>query len=154
MLLSGEWTPPNADSGQTSGSYIRLLATHRLRIIGEVEREDLLRTVYDAFNARDIDAVLHHMTVDVDWPNAWEGGRVSGHDGVRDYWTRQWSAIDPTVTPVALVARSDGRVAVDVQQTARSLDGAILGEGRVLHIYTFRDGLISRMDVLEIASTD
>jgi ketosteroid isomerase-like protein len=38
-----------------------------------VEREDLLRATYEAFNARDIDAVLRHMTADVDWPNAWEG---------------------------------------------------------------------------------
>lgn len=38
-----------------------------------VEREDLLRATYEAFNARDIDAVLRHMTAEVDWPNAWEG---------------------------------------------------------------------------------
>jgi hypothetical protein len=114
----------------------------------------MLRTIYDAFNARDIDAVLRHMTVDVDWPNAWEGGRVSGHAGVRDYWTRQWSAIDPVVTPIALTARSDGQVAVEVQQVARSLDGAILAEGRILHVYTFRDDLITRMDVEELARTD
>ncbi len=119
-----------------------------------MEREELLRTVYDAFNARDIDAVLRHMTVDVDWPNDWEGGRVSGHAGVRDYWTRQWAAIDPTVAPIALTARSDGQVAVEVQQVARSLDGAIIGEGRVLHVYTFRDGLIARMDVVELGRTD
>jgi hypothetical protein len=49
--------------------------------------------MYEAFNARDIDAVLLQMTEDVDWPNAWEGGRVHGHDGVRDYWIRQWSAL-------------------------------------------------------------
>jgi hypothetical protein len=125
-----------------------------LRNIGAVERGDLLRTVYDAFNARDIDAVLRHVTVDVDWPNAWEGGRVSGHEGVRDYWTRQWAAIDPAVTPIALTARSDSQVAVEVQQVARSLDGAILGEGQVLHVYTFRDGLIARMDVVELDRID
>jgi hypothetical protein len=35
------------------------------------------------------DAVLAHMTDDVDWPNAWEGGRVAGKEAVREYWTRQ-----------------------------------------------------------------
>jgi ketosteroid isomerase-like protein len=143
---------PRADSALAIGSSY--LATQRLRNIGAVEQENLLRTIYDAFNARDIDAVLTHMTVDVDWPNAWEGGRVSGHEGVRDYWTRQWSAIDPAVTPIALTARSDGQVAVEVQQVARSLDGAILDEGRVLHVYTFRDGLITRMDIVELDRTD
>jgi FkbM family methyltransferase len=121
--------------------------------IGVVEREGLLRTIYDAFNARDIDAFLRHTTVDVDWPNAWEGGRVVGHEGVRDYWTRQWSAIDPAVTPITFTTRSDGRVAVEVEQIVRSLEGAIVGQGRVLHIYTFRDGLVARMDVADLAGT-
>src|SRR5205085_3557006 len=38
-----------------------------------------------AFNAREIAAVLGAMTEDVDWPNAWEGGRLRGKEAVRDY---------------------------------------------------------------------
>ena len=38
--------------------------------------EGLLTVTYAAFNARDIDGVLEQMTEGVDWPNAWEGGRV------------------------------------------------------------------------------
>ena len=34
---------------------------------------------------------------DVDWPNAWEGGRLRVPEAVREYWTRQWAAIDPSV---------------------------------------------------------
>jgi hypothetical protein len=49
--------------------------------------------------------------------------------------------------------RSDDQVAVEVQQVARSLDGAILSEGRVHHVYAFRDDLIIRIDVEEIAPT-
>jgi hypothetical protein len=37
------------------------------------------------------------MTDDIDWPNGWEGGRVSGKDAVRAYWTRQWAEIDPHI---------------------------------------------------------
>jgi hypothetical protein len=115
-----------------------------------VEHEKLLRVIYEAFNARDIDAVLRRMTADVDWPNAWEGGRVHGHKGVRDYWMRQWSAIDPAVEPVAFTTRSDGSIAVEVDQVARGLDGTLLGEGRVRHVYVFREDLIARMDVEEL----
>lgn len=57
--------------------------------------EQRMRALYDAFNARDIDTVLAAMTQDVDWPNAWEGGRVHGRDAVRSYWTRQWAEINP-----------------------------------------------------------
>jgi hypothetical protein len=55
----------------------------------------LLTTTYQAFNARDVDAVLHP---EVDW-NGMEGGRMHGHAGVREYWTRQWSLVDPHVEP-------------------------------------------------------
>jgi hypothetical protein len=111
--------------------------------------DEMLRAMYDAFNARDIDVVLSHMTSDVDWPNAWEGGRVQGHAEVRDYWNRQWAVIAPTVEPVGITTRPDGRVVVDVQQTARDLDGNVLADGRVLHVYVLRDGLVARMDVEE-----
>jgi ketosteroid isomerase-like protein len=43
-----------------------------------------LRELYAAFNAREIAAVLGAMTEDVDWPNAWEGGRLRGKEAVRD----------------------------------------------------------------------
>jgi uncharacterized protein YbjT (DUF2867 family) len=39
-------------------------------------REQRLPDLYASFNARDVDAVLAATAADVDWPNAWEGGRV------------------------------------------------------------------------------
>jgi ketosteroid isomerase-like protein len=106
-----------------------------------------LGALYAAFSARDIDGVLAAMTPDVDWPNAWEGGRVVGHEAVRDYWTRQWARIAPTVTPRRTTDLPDGRVAVEVAQVVRALDGALLREATVRHVYTFRDGLVARMDM-------
>ena len=87
------------------------------------------------------------MAEDVDWPNAWEGGRVIGVEAVRNYWTRQWAAIDPSVDPISIDVRPDGSVAVDVAQSIRDLDGALIAEDRVTHVYRLRDGLIARMDV-------
>jgi nuclear transport factor 2 (NTF2) superfamily protein len=109
--------------------------------------EERLRTLYAAFNARELDTVLAALAEDVDWPNAWEGGRLQGRAAVRDYWTRQWAAIDGRVEPSDFEALPDGRVAVDVDQTVRDLDGALLSEGSVRHVYAFRDGLVTRMDV-------
>jgi ketosteroid isomerase-like protein len=68
-------------------------------------REALIRELYAAFNRRDIDRVLASMHPDVLWPNGWEGGRVRGQAGVRDYWRRQWAEIDPIVTPTAIATR-------------------------------------------------
>ena len=114
-----------------------------------MEDEQRLRRLYRAFNARDIDAVLAAMSDDVDWPNAWEGGRLHGRDEVRGYWTRQWAAIDPSVEPVTITVWPDGRIAVGVRQTVRGLDGTLLSEGRVLHIYVVRDGLVTHMELGE-----
>jgi len=109
------------------------------------ERE--LTALYTAFNARDVDAVLEAMTDDVDWPNAWEGGRLHGKQAVREYWTRQWAEIDPRVEPMSFDRRHDGRIEVQVQQVVRGLDGALVSEARVMHVYTLRGGLVSGMDV-------
>ena len=113
--------------------------------------EDVLRRTYRAFNARDVDTVLAVMHTDVDWPNAFEGGRVRGRELVRAYWARQFDQINPEVTPVAFAARDDGRVAVEVHQVVRSLDGEVISEGPVVHVYLFVDGLVQRMDVAEPA---
>jgi nuclear transport factor 2 (NTF2) superfamily protein len=112
-----------------------------------MDSEQRLRALYAAFNARDIDTVLAALAEDVDWPNAWEGGRLRGRAEVRDYWTRQWAEIDGRVEPVGFASRPDGRVAVEVDQTVRDLDGALLSEGRVRHVYAFRDELVVAMEV-------
>lgn len=115
------------------------------------DREAVLRATYAAFNAREIEAVLERMTGDVDWPNAWEDGRMRAHEAVRDYWTRQWGSTRAW-SRSASGAREDGTMAVEVDQVARSLDGEVLGTGRVIHVYRFRDGLVSRIDVEEAVS--
>jgi hypothetical protein len=111
------------------------------------DAEALLRRAYEGFNAREVEAVVALMHPDVDWPNAFEGGRVRGHDEVRAYWARQFEQIDPTVTPRAFTEREDGRIAVDVHQVVRSPDGDVLSDGAVVHVYALRDGLVERMDV-------
>lgn len=109
--------------------------------------EEDLRSLYASFNARDADAVLARLAADVDWPNAWEGGRLRGREQVGDYWRRQWAAIDGTVEPTGFETMDDGRIAVSVHQVVRDLDGNLISEGEVRHVYTFRDGLVASMEV-------
>jgi hypothetical protein len=107
----------------------------------------LLRRAYAAFNGRDIEGALALMHPDIDWPNGMEGGRELGHEAVRAYWTRQFGLIDSHVEPVGFSPDDEGRVVVDVDQAVRDLDGALLSEQRVQHVYTLRNGLIARMDI-------
>ena len=111
------------------------------------DREESLRALYRAFNARDIDTVLAAMASDVDWPNGWEDGRVVGHDAVRRYWERQWAEIRPRVEPTGIRERPDGTVEVAVHQVVRDRGGALLAVGDVRHVYAFTGGLVQRMDV-------
>jgi ketosteroid isomerase-like protein len=78
--------------------------------------EEILRAAYRAFNARDIDAVLRLMHPEVDWPNAWEGGRLRGTEAVREYWTRQFAAISGRVDPERFTEEEDGSITVHVHQ--------------------------------------
>jgi hypothetical protein len=108
---------------------------------------ELLTKVYSAFNARDIDTILAVLSADVDWPNGWEGGRIYGREGVRDYWTRQWAAIDPSVEPVGFDIDETGRTVVKVHQVVRDLEGNIVVDGMVEHIYLIEDDLIKSMEI-------
>ena len=110
---------------------------------------DLIRSAYAAFNERDIDAVLLFMDANVHWPNGWEGGYVEGHHEVRDYWTRQWKELDPHVLPVSFKERPDGRLEVEVQQTVKDIQGKLLFQGKVKHVYTIENNLIKGMEIEE-----
>jgi hypothetical protein len=83
----------------------------------------------------------------VEWPNGWEGGYVRGHDAVRSYWTRQWAAVDPTVTPIGFAEEADGRLAVTVRQVVRDRSGALLADRSVVHVYRFVAGKVVHMEI-------
>ena len=107
---------------------------------------DRMARLYAAFNARDINAVFQEFDPQVAWANGMDGGHVHGLAAVRDYWTRQWTMIDPNVQPISV--RDDGEaIIVEVRQTVRDLSGQLLSEGNVRHIYRLKDGRVIRMDI-------
>lgn len=114
----------------------------------------ILQQAYGAFNQRDTDAALALMTPDVRWPKASEGGSVVGKEEVRAYWHRQWQEFDPIVKPIAMTDQADGRVHVRVHQVVKSLQGDLLFDGEVLHVYTLRDGLVAAMELGDGASSE
>ncbi|HEX9256429.1 MAG TPA: nuclear transport factor 2 family protein [Candidatus Angelobacter sp.] len=112
----------------------------------------MLRSIYDSFNRRDIDAVLAKMAPDVDWPNGMEGGRIHGREAVRQYWLRQWSQINPLVQPQNFHTDPTGATVVEVHQVVRDLAGLLLAERIVQHVYRIENGLIQSMEIREAAS--
>jgi hypothetical protein len=114
-----------------------------------VKTQELIDGLYAAFNRRDVDATLALMSENVSWPKASEGGRVVGKQGVREYWARQWAGFDPRVDPIDLLEREDGKVEVKVHQLVKALNGDVLSDSEVTHVYTIANGLIERMDIEE-----
>lgn len=109
--------------------------------------ENLIKKAYPAFNSRDIDTALSTFHPEVQWPKAFEGGYVSGHEEIRTYWTRQWSEINPTVEPIRFNLRPNGTLEVTVHQIVKDLQGNIMFDGEIQHIYTLEDNLLRRMDI-------
>jgi len=109
--------------------------------------EHLIRHMYDHFNARDIDGVLSKLSENVEWANGMEGTHIHGQDAVREYWTYQWSVIDPHVEPKIISEAEDGSVVVSVHQTVHDLEGKLLLDEAIEHVFRIKDGLVTRFDI-------
>jgi hypothetical protein len=111
------------------------------------DTNNIIERAYSAFNMRDIDGALALMTEDVNWPKASEGGKVVGKEEIRAYWTRQWGEFDPHVEPLAMSEEDGGKIRVRVHQLVKSLQGDLLSDSEVLHVFTVNGGLIAAMDL-------
>ena len=118
---------------------------------GDIE---ILKRMYERFNARDIDGVLAELDDDVMWANGMDGGHVHGREAVRDYWTRQWAMVSPHVEPVGFHEAADDAIVAEVRQSVRDLEGRpLVGQTHGLkdktveHIFRFRDGKVIRFDI-------
>jgi ketosteroid isomerase-like protein len=116
----------------------------------------IISAMYDRFNERDIGGVLGALTDDVAWANGMDGGHVHGHDGVREYWTRQWAIVSPHVEPVSFERAPDGSIVVEVRQSVRDLQGRPLQDqthglkdNTVGHVFHLQDGKVTRFDIRE-----
>ncbi len=112
-----------------------------------MDEVELLERVYALFNFRDIESVLAAMHPDVVWANGMEGGHIHGRDEVGRYWKRQWALMDPQVEPLEISPTRKGEVVVKVHQLVRDLEGNLLADRFVIHVFHIRDGLIQRFDI-------
>src|SRR5215472_3054777 len=112
---------------------------------GQMQHEvELLKRLYQQFNAREMESVLAVLHEDVIWANGMEGGHVHGRNEVRRYWTQQWTMIDPRVEPVEFSHGSKGEVVVEVHQVIRDLNGKLLTDKMVGHAFRIENGLVKR----------
>ena len=108
--------------------------------------ELFFNNLYQNFNERNIDAVIAQMTEDVQWANGMDGGYVYGHEGVREYWTRQFGLISSNVMPLE-IANENSMVKIKVHQVVHDLNGNLLADEIVYHFFTLRDEKIARFNI-------
>ncbi len=111
--------------------------------------DEIIRRAYAAFNRRDLEEATSLMAANVEWPNGREGGIERGREAVKAYWTRQWGVIDPHVEPLSIERDGAGRWVVEVHQVVRDLEGRVLVDQAIRHMYELKDGLIARMTIEE-----
>lgn len=111
------------------------------------EQTELLRNLYDAFNAREVEKILSLMRPDVKWANGMEGGFVYGRDAVREYWRKQFEVVRSQLEPLKFETDDDQRNIVTVNLSVSDLEGNLLLEKTVQQIFTFEDGLISLFEI-------
>lgn len=109
--------------------------------------EEQFKQIYAAFNRREIETLLTLMQSDVQWANGMEGGFVYGRDAVRQYWINQFTLIRSQVEPLKVEQLDDGRQLLRVHQVVYDLQGNLLGEQTVQHIYTIENGLVRRFEI-------
>jgi hypothetical protein len=111
------------------------------------DTKTIIEQAYSAFNKRDIDGAVALMAQDVSWPKASEGGKIIGKEEIRAYWTRQWREFDPHVEPLAMTEEDGGKTRVRVHQLVKSLQGNVLSDSEVFHVFTMSGGRIAAMDL-------
>jgi len=111
---------------------------------------DVILAAYKSYNERDIDALLELMCEDVNWANALTGDRIRGRAEMREVWLLQWTSLEVETEPIRIY-EEDGRTVVLVREIMREVGGQLLLDQEMEHVFTFRDGLVERMDFRHVA---
>ncbi len=109
--------------------------------------ETRIDALWDALNRQDIDAALALLHPDVDWQDVMKGGRLKGAAAMRAYWTDVYALIRSDSSTLEYSDAGDGRVVARSWHSVRDLKGKLWTEETMTYVFSFRDGLISRMDL-------
>ena len=114
------------------------------------ERFELIQRAYRTFNEGDLDLSVVHPEVCVVQTSQIVGtaGEFHGHEGVKRAWDELREGFDPVAfEPEKYDELSDGRILVRCRWTGRGTASGIEMDAPVWHLWSFRDGLLSRMEV-------
>ena len=114
------------------------------------ERIELLRRAYETFNVGDVDYALFHPEICIVQTSRLVGtaGVFEGHEGLRRSAEELNEGFDEIrFEPEDYSELEDGRMLVRCRFSGRGTRSGIELDSPVWHIWTFRDGLLSRMEI-------
>lgn len=111
------------------------------------EHESLVARLWTALNHQDIKAAVALLHPDVDWQDIINGGRRRGLVEMAQYWEGAFGIITSASSTLDARPDDEGRLAARVLHSVRDKQGRLWTEETLTHLFSFRDGLISRMDV-------
>ena len=115
---------------------------------GENENVRLLRRMYEAWNARDREAVFELVDSEVEYvnpENAVEPGTRRGHEGLRAVMDNLETSFDRQGVRIDEMLDLGDRILCHVVFRARGRDSGADVEIPEQHLWTFRDGKILRL---------
>jgi len=111
----------------------------------------VMLAAYKSYNERDLDALLPLMCEDVNWANALTGDRIRGREEMRRIWELQWTSLSVQTEPIRIYEEPDGKTVVLVREILHEAGGQLLMDQEMEHVFTWRDGLVARMDFRPVA---
>jgi 2-(1,2-epoxy-1,2-dihydrophenyl)acetyl-CoA isomerase len=114
------------------------------------ERIELLRRAYQTFNDGDVDYALFHPELRIVQTSSLVGtaGAFEGHEGLRRSTEELLQGLEElSFEPEDYRDLEDGRVLVRCRFSGRGTRSGIELDADVWHIWTFRDGLLSLMEI-------
>jgi len=111
----------------------------------------VMLAAYKSYNERDLEGLLPLMCEDVNWANALTGDRIRGRAEMRRIWELQGISLNVQIEPIRIYDEADGNTVVLVREIMHEAGGRLLMDHETEHVYTWRDGLIARMDFRPVA---
>jgi ketosteroid isomerase-like protein len=114
------------------------------------ERIELLRRAYQTFNEADVDYALFHPELRIVQTSSLVGtaGTFQGHEGLRRSTEELLQGFEEVrFEPEDYRDLPDGRMLVQCRFVGRGARSGIELDSAVWHIWSFRDGLLSHMEI-------
>jgi ketosteroid isomerase-like protein len=116
------------------------------------EAEQLVRSMIDAWNRRDLDAMIANADPEIEYvnaPDAMEPGTRHGHAGLALVVAKQWEALEPDGRQDLERVQERGDEILTVVRLSRSMPGSESRiETRGLLAWRIADRRVTRMQVL------